>query len=327
MRRARRRDIRRAGAWLGALALALPTASGAQGYPERPIRLTVAYSPGGATDLQARIVSMAAGEGEHLGQPMVIVNKPGAGGKVGWTWFVTRAQKTGYDVAAYNLPHFIAQSIVLEARYGVENLEPIANWGADPAVLLVGRDSPLGSVGDLVAHARDHPGSITVSGAGLYVGHHIALLQLERAAQIDLTYVPYNGGTPALTSVIGGQVQAGFNNLSDAYRSRDQLKILAVADVARNEEFLPDVPTFLELGVEVDDSSVNLRGLMVPQGTPPEVIDLLAERVPGMFRDSNVVRRMREGGAPMRVMEREEVRALWRRRHEILTALLANLAE
>ena len=323
----RKRIIRIAGPLLGLMLLWLPGLSSGQSYPERPITLTVAYAPGGATDLQARIVSVPARNDEYFGQPMVIVNRPGAGGKVAWTWFVTRAQKTGYDISAYNLPHFIAQSIVLDAPYGVDNLEPIANWGADPAVLIVGRDSPFESVADVVAHARDNPGSITATGAGLYVGHHIALLQFERATGTELTYVPHTGGTPALTAVIAGQVQAGFNNLSDAYRSRDQLKILAVADLERNQEFLPDVPTFLELGVDVDDSSVNVRGFMVPEGTPPEVIDILAERAPSMFRDEEVVRRMREAGAPLRIMGREEVRSMWQRRQAVLQDLLTDLRE
>lgn len=312
---------------LTGLLVVLPFGTHAQDYPQRPITLTVAYAPGGATDLQARIVSLPASKPEYFGQPMVIVNRPGAGGKVGWTWFVTRGRKTGYDIAAYNLPHVIAQSIVLDADYGIDTLEPIANWGADPAVLVVGAASPFDSVADLVAYARENPGRITVSGAGLYVGHHIALLQLERAAGIDLTYVPHAGGAPALTAVLGGQVQAGFNNLSDAYRSREQLKILAIADLERDEEFLPDVPTFLEQGIDVDDASVNFRGFMAPKGTPPDVIEILAERSPKMFRDEEVVRRMHEGGAPLRVMTRAEVQTMWQRRQDVLEELLADLEE
>ncbi|NNC65059.1 MAG: tripartite tricarboxylate transporter substrate binding protein [Gammaproteobacteria bacterium] len=313
---------------LGAVAaLMLSAAAGAQDYPTRPIMLTVAYSPGGATDLQARIVSQPAARRDHFGRPMVIVNKPGAGGKVAWTWFASRAQKTGYEVAVYNLPHVLAQSIALDADYGLDTLEPIANFGADPAVLVVSRDSPIDSVADFIAHAKQNPASITVSGAGLYVGHHIALLQLERAADIDLTYVPFPGAVPALTSLIGGQVQAGFNNLSDAYRSRDRLKILAVADLERDAEFLPDVPTFLEQGIEIDDASVNFRGFMVPTGTPMEVTDVLAERLPAMFADEDVVTRMREGGASMRIMSRDEVQALWQRHQAALETLLTDLEE
>ena len=94
------------------------------------------------------------------------------------------------------------------------------------------------------------------------------MLQLEKAAGIKLTYVPAKGGVAALQMVMGGQVMAGFNNLSDAFRSQDRFKILAVADNERNKEFLPKVPTFKESGIDVDDSSVNFRGIMVPKGTP-----------------------------------------------------------
>lgn len=305
--------------------MSMPDRASAQNYPSRPIQLTVAYSPGGATDLQARIVSQPAAGDSYLGRPIVVMNRPGAGGQVGWNWFASRARKTGYDVAVYNLPHVLAQSIALDTDYGIDNLVPIANWGADPVVLVVGQDSPIDTVADFVAHARQNPGEITVSGAGLYVGHHIALLELERTADIDLTYVPFPGGTPALTSVIGGQVQAGFNNLSDAYRSRERLKILAVADIERDSQFMPDVPTFMEEGLEIGDASVNYRGFMVPQGTPSEVIEVLSETLPAMFRDDDVGTRMREAGASMRVMGPLEVQALWQRHQSTLDELLRDL--
>ena len=115
-------------------------------YPDRPISVMVAYNPGGATDFQARLVTMMAAhpKKDYLGQPIVIVNKPGAGGKVGWNWFASKARKDGYDLAAYNIPHFVSQSIVFDdTKYNIDNLEPIANWGADPAVLIVGKDSPF----------------------------------------------------------------------------------------------------------------------------------------------------------------------------------------
>ena len=116
--------------------LSLPQVAQADPYPERPVSMVVSYSPGGATDFQARIVTMLAGNEDYLGQPMVILNKPGAGGKVGWDYFASRAKKNGYELAAYNVPHFIAQSIVFNTKYNIDNLEPIANWGADPAVLI-----------------------------------------------------------------------------------------------------------------------------------------------------------------------------------------------
>ena len=308
---------------LTTVALAGPTV--AADYPDRPVSVMVAYSPGGATDFQARIVTMMAGDEKYLGQPIVIVTKPGAGGKVGWSAFATSGGTDGYELAAYNIPHFIAQSIKFKTKYTIDNLEPIANWGADPAVLVVGKDSPFNTVGDLVTYAKENPGKVTVSGAGLFVGHHIAYLQMEKATGVKLAYVPHKGGAPALKSVIGGQVMAGVNNLSDAFRSQDSLKILAIADNERNTEFLPDVPTFKEAGFDVDDSSVNFRGLMVRKGTPPDVIEKLAKAVPEMFKDPKVAKQMKAGGSPLKIMNREEVQAMWQRREDYLKELLKDL--
>ncbi|MFV0368821.1 MAG: Bug family tripartite tricarboxylate transporter substrate binding protein [Hyphomicrobiaceae bacterium] len=313
------------GAALASLAVAGPAI--AADYPDRPISLMVSYSPGGATDFQARIVSMMAGDEKYLGQPIVVVNKAGAGGKVGWNSFASSAGTDGYDLAAYNVPHFIAQSVKFKTKYSTDNLEPIANWGADPAVFVVGKDSPFNSIADVVKFAKENPGKITVSGAGLFVGHHIAFLQIEKVTGVKLSYVPHKGGAPALKSVVGGQVMAGVNNLSDAFRSKDQIKILGIADIERNQEFLPDVPTFKEAGFEVDDSSVNFRGFMVRKGTPQDVIDKLAKAVPEMFKDPKVVQQMKAGGAPMRVLDRAQVQAMWAKRQTYLTDLLKDLNE
>ena len=297
----------------------------AQDYPDKPISVVVAYLPGGATDFQARIVTMMAQDA--LGQPIVIINKPGAGGQVGWNHLVSQGKEDGYDLAAYNVPHFIAQSIMFDTQYNVDNLEPIANWGADPAVLIVNKDSEFNTAEELVEFAKANPGKVTVSGAGLYVGHHIATLQLAKATGADLKYVPTKGGVDAMKYVLGGQVKAGFNNLSDAYRSRDRLKILAVADLQRNEEFLPDVPTFQELGIDVDDSSVNFRGLMTKTGVPEPVLETLSAKVPEMFNHTKSQKKMQEGGSPMRVLSREEVREMWTNRQAYLSELLAELKE
>jgi tripartite-type tricarboxylate transporter receptor subunit TctC len=299
-------------------------------YPDRPIGVTVAYGAGGATDFQARIVTMMSAQEDYLGQPIYIVNKPGAGGQRGWNDFVTRAKPDGYELAAYNVPHFIAQSIAFpdKVKYNIENLEPIANWGADPAVLIVPNDSPFSSATDLVEYARDNPGKLTVNGAGKFVGHHIAFLQLAKATGTKMTYVPHpKGGAGALKDVMGGQVKAGFNNLSDAFRSQANLKILGVADLERHA-FLPEVPTLMEQGIDVDDTSVNFRGIMAPAGTPSEIIAYLAERVPAMFSNKRrVAKKMKDGGSPLRVMTREEVTAMWAERQAYLTGLLAGLGK
>ena len=298
-------------------------------YPERPIGVMVAYNPGGATDFQARIATLASakekdGKALSVGQPIYVTNKPGAGGRKGWNWFAEKAPKDGYMMAAYNVPHFIAQSIVFDTKYNINNLEPVGNWGADPAVLIVGKDSKFNSATELVEYAKANPGKVTVSGAGKFVGHHIAHLQLEKAGGVELKYVPGKGGVGAMKLVKGGQVMAGFNNLSDSARAQGDIKILAVADLERHA-FLPDVPTFKELGIPVDNSSVNFRGLMVPKGTPADVIKHLSNTVPKMFSDKKTLGKMKQTNSPVKIMSRDEVLAMWKERQASLSELLEKL--
>ncbi len=315
---------------IAALAIALVGFAGpafAEDYPDRPIMLMVSYGAGGATDFQARIVTMTAGNEDALGMPVAIINRPGAGGRVGWNWFATQADDDGYTLGAYNVPHFIAQSIKGGVEYSIDSFEPIANWGADPAVFVVAADSPFNSMADVVAYAKENPGKLTFSGAGLFVGHHIAALQIEKAAGVKMAYVPTKGGgAAAMKAVIAGDVMGGVNNLSDAFRAREagNVKILGVADLERSD-FLPDVPTMKEQGLDVDNASVNFRGIMVPKGTPQEVIDVLALKVPEMFENARVAKRMKAGGSPMKVMTRDEVIEMWQARQKTLEELLAGL--
>ncbi|MEO1140346.1 MAG: tripartite tricarboxylate transporter substrate binding protein [Pseudomonadota bacterium] len=318
---------------VAAAAMALMTmtggafADGHASYPERPVMLMVSYGAGGATDFQARIVTMTAGNEDALGMPIAIINKPGAGGRVGWNWFASQADSDGYTLGAYNVPHFIAQSIEGGVDYSTESFEPIANWGADPAVFVVAANSDFNSMEDVVAYATENPGKLTFSGAGLFVGHHIAALQLEKAAGVKLAYIPNNkGGAGAMKAVIAGEVLGGVNNLSDAFRAREagNVKILGVFDLERNE-FLPDVPTMKEQGYDIDNASVNFRGVMVPKGTPQGIIDKLAETVPAMFENARVAKRMKAGGSPMHIMTRDEVLEMWKAREETLKELLAGL--
>lgn len=319
--------------FIGTALLAVSTLLGttqaiADDYPERPVSLMVSYGAGGATDFQARLVSMTASNENYLGEPIVVINKPGAGGRVGWNWFASDAEADGYTLAAYNVPHFLAQSIEGGVRFNADSFEPIANWGADPAVVIVAADSEFDSIQALLGYAQENPGKVTVSGAGLYVGHHIAALQIQKAIGGKLAYIPTKGGgAAAMKAVIAGNVVAGINNLSDAYRAREagNVKILALADIQRSEQFLPDVPTLMESGYEVDNASVNYRGFMVPANTPASVIDVLAARVPDMFADPKVAEQMAAGGSGMQVMNREEVQAMWKARQETLNDLLENL--
>ncbi len=317
-----------AAAAMAAIALTgTASADEAADYPDRPVMMMVSYGAGGATDFQARIVTMTAGNEDALGMPIAILNKPGAGGRVGWNWFATQVDADGYTLAAYNVPHFIAQSIKGGVEYTTDSFEPIANWGADPAVFVVATDSPFNSMADVVAYAKENPGKLTFSGAGLFVGHHIAALQIEKAAGVKMAYIPTKGGgAAAMKAVIAGDVLGGVNNLSDAFRAREagNIKILGVADLERSD-FLPDVPTMKEQGLDVDNASVNFRGIMVPKGTPQGIIDKLAETVPVMFANARVKSKMEAGGSAIRIMNRDEVIEMWAARDKTLKELLAGL--
>jgi tripartite-type tricarboxylate transporter receptor subunit TctC len=298
----------------------------AQDYPERPVMLMVSYGAGGATDFQARIVTMTAGNEDRSAcrspsstSPAPVAASAGTGSPPRPKPMATRWR---LQRSAFHRP-------VDRGRrdYSTENFEPIANWGADPAVFVVAKDSDFNSMEDVVDYAKENPGKLTFSGAGLFVGHHIAALQLEKAAGVKLAYIPNNkGGAGAMKAVIAGEVLGGVNNLSDAFRAREagNVKILGVFDLERND-FLPDVPTLKEQGFDIDNASVNFRGVMVPKGTPQPIIDKLAATVPQMFENARVARRMKAGGSPMQIMTREEVQAMWKAREETLKELLADL--
>jgi tripartite-type tricarboxylate transporter receptor subunit TctC len=314
-------------ACLLALALCGVASPGWAAFPDKPLSMVVTYPPGGATDFQARIVTTMSSEEKFFGQPTVVINKPGAGGRVGWNWFAEKAANDGYWVSTYNAPHFIAQSIVYtDSKFTLDSFEPVATWGADPAVLIVPKDSPFKTLKDLVEFARANPGKVTVNGAGLYVGHHIAMLQLAKAAGVTLTYVPEQGGTPAMQNVMGGKVMAGFNNLADAYRNRDFVNILGIADTQRHP-FIEDVPTFMEQGVDVDNSSVNYRGIILPRGTDPAIIAHCEKVFLAMFGDKRVKELVTQSGSPMHVLNRQQTIELFRKVQQNLKELLKDIRQ
>ena len=149
-------------------------------------------------------------------------------------------------------------------------------------------------------------------------------MQLQKAAGISLDYVGTKGGAQALKDVISGAVDSGFNNMSDAIRAGEKVRILAIADTQRHS-FLPSVATFRELGIDVDNASVNYRGIMVPKGTPPGIISKLEQSFRKMFKSPTVRNKMEEGGSPLNIMSRNEVLSMWSQRHETLKTLLRGL--
>ena len=298
----------------------------ADDYPSGPITAVCTYSVGSQTDVQARICAMPAEK--YFGQPIFILNKAGAGGLTGWNWFMDRGSRDGLTMTVYNLPNFIAQSIVKKnAKYSIRTLEPLANFAADPVVLFVAKDSPFNSVADVVAYAKANPGKVTLNGSGLFVGHHIALLLLQKEAAINLTYIPEKGGSDALQSVMAGKVMGSFNNLSIAMRAPDKIKVLGIADLQRHE-FMPEVPTFIEQGYKtLDDATTNFRGYALPAGVDKAIVEKAARKAYEMFNDPIVIENMKKTGVPYRILDRQAMLKIFEKREAILKDLLQAFVE
>ena len=300
---------------LSVLALLLPLTANAapvDEYPNGPITAVCTYSVGSQTDVQARICAMPAEK--YFGQPIVILNKAGS--------------RDGLTMTVYNLPNFIAQSIVKKnAKYSIRTLEPLANFAADPVVLFVSKDSPFNSVSDLVEFAKKNPGKVTLNGSGLFVGHHIALLLLAKEANVKLTYVPEKGGSDSLQSVMAGKVMGSFNNLSIAMRALDKIKVLGIADLQRHE-FIPDVPTFIEQGYKtLDDATTNFRGYALPVGVDKAIVEKAAQQAYKMFNDPLVIENLKKTGVPYRILDRQAMLDIFAKREAILKDLLKPFVE
>ncbi|MDQ0255087.1 tripartite-type tricarboxylate transporter receptor subunit TctC [Evansella vedderi] len=291
-------------------------------FPNKSIQLVVAFSPGAATDTQARIIAKYASE--YLGQELVIVNKPGGGGQVGWNDFAT-VEPDGYTLVAYNLPHVITQPLVNDTSFSVDTFEPLVNWGGDPTVFAVRHDSDIRSLEDLISIAEASPGSITIGNAGQFVGQHLAILLLEQSAGIEVEDVPFQGAADAIAALLGGHIDVVSGNLSDIYRLGDEVIPLAIATEDRHS-FSPDIPTFMELGYPEVIMSTD-RGIAAREGTPIEIIEKLEEAFLGILQDEEFLAEMERAGADMLILNREEVIEDFERRTEAYTELLRSIGK
>lgn len=292
-------------------------------FPNKPVELIVSYSAGAATDAQARPLLKYFPD-VFNGQPLVIVNMPGAGGTTGWNHFA-KQKPDGYTLCAYNMPHIFSKPLVQETAFTWEDFEPIANWGYDPVVFAVLPDSPYKTLEDLINGAKDKPETITIGSAGLYVGQHLAQLQLEDAAGIKLKQVPFDGAADAAAALLGKQIDVVSSNLSDMYRLGDKVRILAVAAEERHE-YIPDVPTFKELGYPQVVMSTD-RGIAAPKGTPPEILEILSKGFMEIMNNEEYQKDMEKLGAPLMIMSRDEMLEDFEKRAKDIEALLTKLGE
>jgi len=276
-------------------AAAVAPAAHAAGYPERPIRMVVPWSVGGSTDLLGRI--LAEGMGKRLGAPIVVENKPGATGTIGYAQ-VARAAADGYTVLlGTNSTFAIAPHFYSDLPYDVvRDIAPIGMIGANQQVLCVHPDMPVRSLGELVSAARQKPGSIPYASSGVGGSSHLATELLMSITGMEMLHVPYRGGAPAVQAIVGGQTQVGFVDISVAeplIRS-GKLRALGTSGTSR-APLLPDTPTLAESGAPGFESLTTF-GLFVPAGTPQDTVGRLNEALNGVLADPQTAERLAAQG-------------------------------
>jgi tripartite-type tricarboxylate transporter receptor subunit TctC len=262
-------------ALVGLLALvAAPTLAAAANYPDRTITVVVGFPPGGASDILARILTDKLSR--LLGQPVIVDNRPGAGGNVAGE-LVAHAAPDGYTLLIGNNA-ILATNASLYSNIGfdaVKDFVPISLIGTQANVLVVNPNVPAHSLAELIALAKANPGKLNFASSGYGLAAHLAGELFKAQAHIDIVHVPYKGSAPALEDVIAGQDQMMFATTSGVmgFLKNGQVRALAVTTLKRTA-ILPDIPTMDEAGLPGFEATT-WHGLVAPAGTPPAIIDTL----------------------------------------------------
>jgi tripartite-type tricarboxylate transporter receptor subunit TctC len=289
---------------LGASVAALPAASRlawAQDYPSRPVRWIVPFSPGGGTDVVARLVSQSLSE--RLGQPFIVENRPGAGANIG-TEVVVRAPPDGYTLLLAATVNTINATLYDKLDFDfMRDIAPVAAIIRIPNVMVVHPSVPATSIPEFIAYARAHPGKINFASAGTGTSQHVAGELFKIMAGIDMVHIPYRGTGPALTDLLAGRVQVLFLGAvsSMKYVESGKLRALALTSAARSAA-LPNLPTMAEFLPGFEASL--FYGMGAPRNTPAEIIERLNKEINAGLADPAMKARLAEldgmvlGGTP-----------------------------
>ena len=290
-------DTTRRAALGGGLALSLaPGFARAQAFPTRPVRIVVPIAPGGANDILARMIAERLSPA--LGQPVVVENRPGAGGNLG-ALAVAQAEKDGHTILFTSANVLVANKWLYRTQMPLDplrDLAPITRVAVGTILLVVNSQRPWQTFQQLVEFARANPGRVTMGSSGTGTISHLFLERLNRAAGIQITHVPYRGGAPAVTDLVAGRVQMIMSPLVEvlAHVQAGRLRPLAVT-TSRRSPLLPEVPTIAETvpGFEV----ALWNGFLAPAGTPAPAIARFAEETAAVLRNEEVRRRLAEQGS------------------------------
>jgi tripartite-type tricarboxylate transporter receptor subunit TctC len=277
---------------LAAGATALPAVSRfawAQGYPMRPVRLVVGLAAGGGADIMARL--MGQWLSERLGQQFVIENRPGAGTNIA-TEVVVRAPSDGYTLLLVNAPAAINATLYEKLNFNIiRDIAPVASISRVPNVMVVHPSFPAKTVPEFIAYAKANPGKLSMASPGIGSPQHVAGDLFKMLTGVNMLHVPYRGAAPALTDLLGGQVQVFFATTpgSIEYIKAGALRPLAVTTATRWEG-LPDIPTLSDFVPGFEASS--WYGVGAPRNTPTEIIDKLNKEINAALADPKMKARL-----------------------------------
>jgi tripartite-type tricarboxylate transporter receptor subunit TctC len=278
----------------GAAALPFtPLIAKAQVYPSRPVRWIVGFTPGGATDIIARLVGQLLSE--QLGQSFVIENRPGAGSNIA-TEAVVRAPADGYTLLLVSPANAVNATLYEKLNYNfIRDIAPVASISREPDVMVVNPSVPAKTVPEFMAYAKANPGKINMASSGNGTSVHVAGELFKMMTGINMAHVPYRGAAPAVTDLIGGQVQVMFASMPSSieYIRAGKLRALAVTTAMRSAA-LPDIPTVGDFVPGYEASSV--FGIGAPRATPADVVDKLNREVNAILADPKAKARLGDLG-------------------------------
>ena len=287
----------------------------AQEYPRRSLQIIVAAAAGGPTDIGARILGSILEK--DIGQSVVIVNKPGAGAQLGLTE-LARSRPDGYTLGMVHMPG--TNTIILDperkAIFTPDSFILLVNQVFDAGVIWVKADSPFKSLADLVEAARKTPNTISACTTGILSDDHLAIMMLEKAANIKFRIVHFDSAAQQFTAILGGHVDVAVDNVGSVRKRAmsGEVRVLAVTDTRRSK-LMPDSPTTAEQGYPTVVSS-STRGVAVPKGTPPAVVAYLVAALKKAMENPEHIRKMEDVCLELRVMTGDEYTQYFSKLHK-----------
>ncbi len=275
-------------------------------FPKKRITYNICFNPGGESDITARIQEPVLKK--HLGVDLVINYKIGGGGALCWADLV-QAKPDGYTIAGHNLPHTVLQPMEMgDAGYKTLDLKQIYFFESTPNVLMVRNDSPFKTLKEFVDYVKKQPpGAVTVGGSATSSANDLGTAELNKAAGIKCTYVPFGGTGSAIPALLGNHVTALMSYSPMVVQYREKFRFLAIASEKRMD-VIPDVPTFKEQGYDIVEGAY--RGVAAPPGTPDAAIKILANAFDKTMKDPEVKKKMDQNGFKTEYMGPEESLAL-----------------